>query len=358
MILNIRSPYFITINESGQVGSKIELFIWKTGSIPATPTYTFTKAIASATQRENVYNISSFIKEFINNVAPTNASTEMWANVTVKRYKETSVGVYSLLDTVNYTAVEAYNNYTGGYNQSQGLANFAVLANPNIDQYFFLNNPYAESYPIPFINVYANLTVPDFVDVTYQDLNGLNEVTDGYNTAGKNIFKVPLSKVNYKYRKGNKCIIKYYVGETLTQTVTFNVYPVCETKYTPVICNFINRFGGWQSLTFFKAQFNNIVTQGNKYNLTPSAVNYNPLIGKTKQFNRNGMQSVRVNTGWVDENNSELIQDLLLSETILLDLKPVTIKTDGTELKTSLNNKMINYEMEFDYSFDLINNVV
>jgi hypothetical protein len=70
------------------------------------------------------------------------------------------------------------------------------------------------------------------------------------------------------------------------------------------------------------------------------------------------MQSVRVNTGWVDENNSELIQDLLLSETILLDLKPVTIKTEGTELKTSLNNKMINYEMEFDFSFDLINNVV
>jgi hypothetical protein len=70
------------------------------------------------------------------------------------------------------------------------------------------------------------------------------------------------------------------------------------------------------------------------------------------------MQSIRINTGWVDENNSELIQDLLLSETILLDLKPVTIKTDGTELKTSLNNKMINYEMEFDYSFDLINNVV
>jgi hypothetical protein len=70
------------------------------------------------------------------------------------------------------------------------------------------------------------------------------------------------------------------------------------------------------------------------------------------------MQSIRINTGWVDENNSELIQDLLLSETILLDLKPVTIKTEGTELKTSLNNKMINYEMEFDYSFDLINNVV
>jgi hypothetical protein len=97
-----------------------------------TPTYSFSKAIASTTQRENVYNISPFVSEFV---------TAGFVNVTVKRYKETSVGVYSLLNTVNYTAVEAYNNYTGGYNQSQGLANFAVLANPNIDQYFFLNNP-------------------------------------------------------------------------------------------------------------------------------------------------------------------------------------------------------------------------
>lgn len=357
MILNIRTPYFITINETGQVGSKVELFIWKTGSIPATPTYTFAKAIASATQRENVYNISSFVREFITNISPDNATNELWANVTVKRYKETSVGVYSLLDTVNYTAVDGYNNFAGGFNQTQGT-NFAVLANPNLDQFYWNNDAYADAYPIPFINVYANLTSPDRVDVTYQDMNGFNEVTDTYNTAGKNIYKVPLSKVTYKYKNGNKVIIRYYVGTTLTQTRTFNVYPICEMKYTPVICNFINRFGGWQTLTFFKAQYNNIVTQGNKFNLTPSAVNYNPLIGKTKQFNRNGMQSIRINTGWVDENYSELIQDLMLSETILLDLKPVIIKTESTELKTSTNNKMINYELEFDYSFDLINNVV
>ena len=63
-------------------------------------------------------------------------------------------------------------------------------------------------------------------------------------------------------------------------------------------------------------------------------------------------------TGWVNENYNNLIQDLLLSETILLDGKPATAKTQGVELKTRTNNKMINYEIEFDFAFDLINNVV
>jgi hypothetical protein len=53
-----------------------------------------------------------------------------------------------------------------------------------------------------------------------------------------------------------------------------------------------------------------------------------------------------------------LIQDLLLSETVLLDGKPVEVKTQATTLKTSLQDKNINYEIEFDYAFNLINNVI
>jgi hypothetical protein len=349
MILNIRSPYFVTIDESGQVGSKVELFIWKTGTIPSTPTYSFSKAIASATQRENVYNISPFVSEFV---------TAGFVNVTVKRYKETTVGNYTLLNTVAHTAVNGYNNYSGGYNQTHALAKFSVLADDSLDLYYHNNDPYALSYTIPNLSVFAELTSPDRVDVTYQDFNGFHEATDTYNTVGKSIFNVPISKVNYHYKKGNKLIIKYYVGTTLTDRKEFAVYPICEMKYEPVICRFINRFGGFQTLTFFKAQYNNITTQGTKYNIMPSAVNYDVTVGKTKLFNINGNQSVRLNTGWVNENYNNLIQDLLLSDTIFLDGKPVTSKTQGVELKTRTNNKMINYEIEFDFAFDLINNVV
>ena len=70
------------------------------------------------------------------------------------------------------------------------------------------------------------------------------------------------------------------------------------------------------------------------------------------------MQNIRLNTGWVDENYSELIQDLLLAETILLDGKPAEVVTSASELKTSLKDRNINYEIEFQYAYSLINNVI
>jgi hypothetical protein len=47
-----------------------------------------------------------------------------------------------------------------------------------------------------------------------------------------------------------------------------------------------------------------------------------------------------------------------LSETVLLDNKPVNVKTKSTALKTRLKDKNINYTIEFDYSYNLINDVV
>ena len=131
-----------------------------------------------------------------------------------------------------------------------------------------------------------------------------------------------------------------------------------ECKYTPVECSFINRYGGWEFLTFFKAQSNSISAKGTDYKLTQSAINYNTAIGQFKTFNINGKQTIKLNTGWVDENYSELISDILLSETVLLNDIPVTVKSQSSDFKTTLKDKNINYELEFEYAFNLINDVV
>ena len=352
MILNARSPYFISINETGQIGSKLELFIWVgTGSAPATATYTFTKPVASSAQIENTYNINSFVAEFINAIKPADATTQLWVNVTVKRYKEVTAGSYTLLDTVNHTGVGAYNDYSGGYNQTPSNSNFLVMANPNIELQYLEGTNYD-------INVYANLTSGNSISLVYNDLGGGNVSTDTYTTLGKAIIKVPITKAIAGYSKGNYLAVKYFVGGSLTETKTFLVKPICEPKYTPVACNFINRFGGWQRLNFFKAQTNSITTQGTKYNVAQASVNYNISIGKTKVINKNGNKLVSLNTGFVNQNYSDLIEDLLLSDTILLDGKPALVKSEAIELKSALNNKNINYEILFEYSFDLINNVV
>jgi len=352
MIINARSPYFISINEAAQVGSKLELFIWVgSGAIPGTATYTFTKSIPSATQLENTYNISPFITEYLNAIKPADVTTQLWVNVTVNRYKETSVGVYSLLDTVAHTGVSGYNNYSGGYNQTPSNSEFLVMANPDIDLLYLEGVSYD-------INVYADLTSGNSIQFVYNNLAGGNISIDTFSATGKTILKIPITKAIAGYANGNYLAAKYYVGGVLTETKTFLVTPICEPKYTPVNCRFINRYGGWQRINFFKAQINSISTQGTKYNVAQASVNYNTSIGKTKVINKNGNQLVTLNTGFVDENYSELIQDLMLSETILLDGKPALVKSEAIELKSSLNNKNINYEVLLEYSYDLINNVI
>jgi len=150
------------------------------------------------------------------------------------------------------------------------------------------------------------------------------------------------------------------VNEILWGVNSTKVYlnEICEPKYTPVVCSFINRVGGWSFINFFKAQTNSIEVKGSEYNHFSESINYNIYEGQIKTFNLNGTQKVKLNTGWVAENYSELIQDLLLSEIVLLDNKPTTLITKSTNLKTSLQDKNINYEMEFKYSYNLINNSI
>jgi hypothetical protein len=357
MIINARSPYFILVNESGQVGSKIEIFLWnKPNSVPATATYTLSKRNLSPSQTENSYNISSFIREYIDNLSPSESTNMMWCNVRVKRYKETTFGTYgSALDTIDYIGVNGYTKYLDGYNKTDASTKFVVLADTSKEIQYTLGT-------IPSVNIAINTTLGDKIEAVYKDLNGRNAVTTvllaATDSTRKDMLKVDLSTSSVKYNCGNTITLNYYVGATLTTTKVFRVIPVCEPKYTPVVCAFINRYGGWQFLNFFKAQSNAINVSGSSFKVMPDAIDYDTSRPQSAGFNVNGSQSVILNTGFVKENYSDLIQDLLLSETVLLDGKPAECKTTSTNLKTSLMDRNINYTIQFDYAYNLINNVI
>jgi hypothetical protein len=105
----VNQPYIITVNESGQIGSKIELFIWNGATEPSTPNYTFTKDAPSSTDLANHYNISPFIAEFIQfgiNETSTFAvlDTQYYANFRVKTYKNVA-GTYTLVSNTKDSAM-------------------------------------------------------------------------------------------------------------------------------------------------------------------------------------------------------------------------------------------------------------
>ena len=360
-VIFVRSPYFIEVDEASQVESKIELFIWHKGETePATATYTLSKKAASVTQTKNIYNISNYVKEFIDIINPVLVSTAIeenannWCYVKVKRYYSTTPNNASptLLDTTTYVALNGYTNYLDGNNNSNEneFIPFTVLDEAKTHKYS-LDNPFYLNFYVDYLND------TDVYSVVYSDLNNANFITNEIlngDAETQYVFKVPITKNDIDYLEGNK--VSIVKNETTLITYVFKTE--CENKYTPMLCSFINRFGGWDFITFFKAKIENWEVKNKEYQLLPDDVQYNILRGENKMFNYEAKQSIKINTGWVEESYNELIKDLMTSETILLDNKPVRLKTMTTDLKTSLQDKMINYQIDFEYNYNQINNVI
>ena len=359
MIIYARSPYFINVALTAGFGSKINLFLANgTDSLPTQPTYEIVKDYNQSTATSHNYNISNFIREYIQNVSYFYTPNENFVKVKVETYRQNSDLSYTKLATLEFLGTNGYTLFTQGASYTDPSGACVLLSNPNIENYYHRDGGFT-----PRMGILVNSFLGDKLEVTLTDLSGGNSVTTtliGTTTPStKAILEAVLSDfTNPAYNKGNYCRIKYYTGSTLAIDETIKLTPICEPKYTPVRCYFINRFGGWQVLFFFKAQSNSINVSGTSYNMLPSSVEYNTRSPQTAIFNVNGKQNIKLNTGWVPQNYSELIQDLLLSETVLLDDKPVQVRTQGSELKTSLKDRNINYEIDFEYAYNLINNVV
>lgn len=383
MIIYARSPYLIEINGALQTTSKIDLFLWNyPNNINVSATYTLSKNVASNSQRSTIYNIAPYLREYIENINPIiPTGPELESNTSFVNYKavlysnntnktlafKTRVladsGTYEADDclgifTGDYIiggAVDGYSNYTGGINQTNPINNFCILGDNTKEIQYTLGK-------IPYVNVLINKDTNERLDIEYKDIRGNFVLTTSVapiTLSAKNyLYKVPLTTSSSNYNDGTIATLKYYVNNILTYSTIFNIIPICEPKYTPVVCSFINRFGGWQFLTFFKAQSNQLTVTSTMYNLLPSNFNYNVYQGQTKAFNYNARQTITLNTGFVPQNYSDLIQDLMLSEVVLLDNKPVTLKTNQTDLKTTLKDKNINYTIDFEYAYNLLNNVI
>lgn len=324
----IRSPYFIEIDEEAQTTAKIEIFLWNKGaSEPTTPNYTLSKNVPSINQNKLSWNVANYAKEFIKPIVPvtvsipTEESTDTWCYMRVVSYSD-DVEV----NDETFVCLNGYALYSSGYNTSNE-DDVLLLMNENIELQ-------VKAFSTSYFNVFFEVN-----SYTYETDNDSFTI----NVTEPTMYKLPVISLD-NYIDGF-----FYVN---------NVKQLCEPKYTPITCTFINRFGGWQFLTFFKANSSSIDVTSKDFNMLPSSINYNVLQGQKRVFNSQGKQKIKCNTGWVDENYFDLIQDLLLSETVLLDNKPVIVKSQSADYKTNLKEKNINYEIEFEYNFGLINDVI
>ena len=136
---------------------------------------------------------------------------------------------------------------------------------------------------------------------------------------------------------------------------TFVYSPISECKYEPLKVDFINNLGGWQRTWLFKASNEMISQKREQYSRGFNRHQYINGDSPTKVFNVETTKSIKGNSGWVDEQfNSLTLEPLMNSETVFVNDKPVILKTQSMELVKHVNQKMINYSLEFEYAFNTI----
>jgi hypothetical protein len=348
-----RSPYYVNVTGVANDTTSCELFIWNgTGSAPLTATYTLSKPIPSSLLTEVNYNVSEYIQEYIThdsyqgiyNTTNSASSIYEWCNVTIKLYKNSV-----LQSTTTYKAYYGFGYYESGYN-------------PTTQAFLLTEGTYYYAYDdaVNYTTGLSTLPLKRGGSIMFEATSGYSIVYTNLVSGATYTISLAATKVqdvfrvypNY-YADGNKVEFKDNVGTVLA---TYYFRPSDACKYEPVVIDFVNIHGAWQREFMMKASRTNIEVQESKYHLM-QPVNYTTTKGTIGVFNKNGKQSVSVNTGWVSEDWNETLRQLMLSERILVDGKPATLKTQGTELFEHINEKLINYKLDFEYANFIVNNI-
>jgi len=155
------------------------------------------------------------------------------------------------------------------------------------------------------------------------------------------------------------------------QGVDCNIKRIDCTKYgdgNRII--YINKYGAQQDLWFFLKQTRNIArtNEGYKANTItyPSGgATYSIQDAPNKVFNTQAKQTHTLSSGYYPEFANQQFEELLLSEFIWWStvkkgsgiIIPVKVKTSSVAFKTSVNDRLIEYTIEFEEAFDYINNI-
>ena len=158
-------------------------------------------------------------------------------------------------------------------------------------------------------------------------------------------------------------------GQSLTRTLTLEESRC--SKYTAYKVIFYNRFGALQEILFTRKSTKTLETSSDEFkrstvNFNLASFSYDTYKAQKQRIDIQGTETLTLNTDFLEEGISDPIQELLMSQQIWVDegiqntqssIHPVIIRSSSVEKKTSVNNKLVSYTIEFEYANDKIQNI-
>ncbi len=285
-----------------------------------------------------VFEISELVRDYIeHNFNDDYPCTAKWVTVTKDIVDAATEDVYAPI-VENFVLLDGYGNYEDEINPQ--LSDNALVSTNDI----YLPESTTGKFPV-FAEGVGKVTI-DSTDT---------EITDSGNSN---------QKIQYITIPANSSTIQVYDTDDTTLLKTVTVHNICEPKFTPYKVTFVNKFGAYQDVYFFKRTTETFSINDDSYqinSISTASLTYGTNQGQKQRYNVNGQSSLKLNTGFIKETAVSTIEELFLSENVWIRFEgktlPVIPKTKSFTHKTSLNDKLIDYTVDFDFAFNKINNV-
>ena len=311
-----------------------------TTSITPLKTITTTKQVPTAATTKSWIDISDFIRDWYDIVpfdftgisaAEIGASSAQAVLVaSVEAAYTDSIGSLETPDSQKFICSDGYNYYLDGVNVEPTKKILLSHNNYKADNrgYFIV--------PLRAVSGDSDPTV--------------NGVTVGLSFSDTNTNYIKYLKIPVANYSSSFDVV--FGGETIT------IEPITECKYPLTQIQFLNRYGALEIIHFYKAKVEKTsigeeVFKGGYYDGSTYAVTKH----QNQRFNITQNESVRIETGFLNEDYNSTIRELLATEKAWLGQVPINVKTTSLDLKTRIVDKLISYNIEFDYAFDKINTI-
>ena len=197
---------------------------------------------------------------------------------------------------------------------------------------------------------------------------GSNVTVTGTQAAQSNVsVYMPENTSGYIPSLGTANILYNSVSTTqTTKTVNgtvFTINRICSPKYDPYKVTFINKFGALQDLYFFTKRVDktSVKKESYKSNTINTSGVYNTYNHSKQTYDVFANDTFTLSTGFVDENVNYAIEELLLSEQVWVrqnsQTLPIVPITSSLQKKTSLNDRLVEYTIEFEFAYNKINDI-
>lgn len=354
------SPYIITTPfvsaASGETCTSytLNIYVWngdKVADVPASPTYVVTKNNTAASTGNDEINISRLITPAITRTPKKNDTTavisgenQQWVKTTVTYLSAEPTDATTPQYAATTLLLKGYSYGNEGAN-AQPPSNLVYASG---DEYTVSRNSWV-SLPIevgedPLVSTNVSITSFPLAQISYSiAVSGTLESSD--------IIKYVLVDVS---QAGTD---SYFQIVYNSQTITYYIEDECRFTTTDIF--FFNKEGAQQSLTFTKYKEESMSVTDKFYESDTGQ----PSLGfhQNKRFNVNAKTTFKINSGFVSELSNPTFKELMLSDRVWVfennTFVPINLKSKSITYKTRQKDRLINYEFEFEYAYNEINNI-